>query len=432
MAENASNIYGTTFITTTAQIQSCYRSFPLSQTQRTAQLSSLQSIFNFYPYLDLINPPSTATHPDYIYRPQVPLDFMATFETLKTTPQIVSEFDLQLKIRDVLLSAQDGHLTYDPNCFNHLTLYQPFLFQPTPNSTTSYTILDTTRRAGSKDYDSFWARALNGSSASSFIGSEITHINNVPARGFMDSYGLLYASKSKDPSTRANVLLPSYKWTKRGVILKPGLFAVQTLMHGGNAEDVVYTVRRAGSLLNVSYAVPWAVVLGGGSIEKTKKMFESGEKYYRTYCSKKDGGVGESEEGGSVDSGDGNDNHKNDEGVDGSNSDSDASTSMMTGPEGSRTSDATDLINPSVEWQALHNAIPDPIPSDSSSFYQGSEGLKPLVNDAYQAFFMLSDNITGVWMLGSFNPTDSKKKDMGRFEWYKTMTTGVCIVYFSI
>ncbi|KAJ1565682.1 hypothetical protein HK405_011822, partial [Cladochytrium tenue] len=375
-------VYGaslTAAIVTGADVLGCYGSFTTTSSVMTSQVATLKKYFNLYPYLDIIK---SSSSPYFTSN----LDLFATLDAIASNPSITTEYDFQTQVQAAIASLNDAHSSYQSNCFLAAEIFQPFVIDAKYAAGSKPTIYIRASNADRTDLianpstssslstlmGSAWANTTNGN-PSQYIGYTVSKINGLDAVDYIQKFADYWSSFSHTPEARFNLFMPSAAWdshTSSYVLNDGSLYRMVTIPYNLDWYWDYELVSPAGQAVTLS-KVPWA------GFADTNSVISSGSYYYNDFCSLQSGKK--------------------------------AATAAKTArkmhvpttrlPVGLKLNASQALLAHETQFAAATSRLAT---KEGAAFSLS----KPLVSDEKDAFYLLDDGVTGVWVLSSFEPAD--------------------------
>ncbi|KAJ3097068.1 hypothetical protein HDU97_005301 [Phlyctochytrium planicorne] len=334
------------------------------------------------------------------------LDFIPLISTLDSLPNsgITTAFEFNTRILNLLASLNDNHMKYTPECYNGLfNFVQPWHVAATyPKDSPRPTLkLRGTHLKKSMQKDAFalWKDSLGGKNVLDFDGFEVVKVDGVDAVDHVQAYADKYSGYGKEPDSRFNNVLMFSYYSLGKYILKPGAYYSTTFLGSDAEPDRKYTLKSPdGKTFELS--VPW--------LAWNTAKFTSTDKL-RAKCE------GATNDDGGDDGGDGGDGN---DGGDASDAQIDSGSDlvdMIGGCEGLPSIDAAKVNSMVNSRLSIMQRRADPA--------SGFDINQPLYQDLHNAFYILKDGITGVWVLSTFT---IKGNVFDFYEsWVANVTTGL-------
>ncbi|KAJ3114945.1 hypothetical protein HDU96_001445 [Phlyctochytrium bullatum] len=397
----------------------CLNTVPITLQAMRAHVNELKRFFELYPFLDLASN-SEASGVSSLYPSKV--DLFASLDALLPTSSqspLPTAFRFHTQVAYLLNSLNDGHLTYTPTCFSKLRYFQPWRIAPLYSAGAA----EPTLRIDSVQFPTsvqqtvfpFWTRALGGRSPLDFVNYTVVAVDGMNAVAAVQAFTDKLSGFSRDPDSRFNYALMSLQYYDGTFNRVPGLFNVPFFLGSDINVTRSYTLRPPDGTggTDITVDVPWIVY--------NSDAFTSADDFRSRFCTKaaalgvvtgKAGGLGGvAATVGAIDD-DEEDQTGDDTGV------------GVPGPNRGR------ALPPSKLYQSIPSNIPAGIPAaalgvakapSALSFLRGSSAArqqaaassasggsfdlsKPLRSDPLNAFYMLDDGQTGVWVFSTLSP----------------------------
>ncbi|KAF9918672.1 hypothetical protein FBU30_011329 [Linnemannia zychae] len=228
----------------------CYNSIPFNNTNAATTLATMLTIYKDY-----------YVFTDDALTPELPSPFVsAPFDIIKELKKIghrkyTSDFKFHDDIRVAINSLNDGHATYNADCYHAFTFAQDLiLYAPVVYNTQAVHVYFDKRQRGYKD-------------------CTVNTINGEDALNFLRAYSRDVFGMSRDYNVRLNYLLGSqtYDKTKGQHILDPGYFAQRTTVPESSSID--YQLSCHNSTRPIFLHEEWHVLPATTSIFKDTTSF---------------------------------------------------------------------------------------------------------------------------------------------------------------
>ncbi|KAJ3205650.1 hypothetical protein HDU67_008721, partial [Dinochytrium kinnereticum] len=274
------------------------------------------------------------------------IDLFTGLDTIAANTTITQSFDFHTRILLLLNSLNDAHISYKPTCFSRaFTFYQPWDIAPVYGDG-------------------------RGGLRLRVVGTQA-----------IQAYADKYAGFSREPDSRFNRVLTRFEYFNGSYTKVSGSFSYTSFLGHNSPPNRTYLMTSPDGKRNVTVTVPWLAVSNGPSFVNTRE-------YHALYC-RQDGaiqGMGRGVEG-------------EDEG-----NDFLAVARRVGGPR--RLSEAAPEWTTAVLSSLRKNAavVRERLAGNVAATTMRFDLLKPVVSDSYNAFYLLDDGVTGVWVLSTFAP----------------------------
>ncbi|KAJ1552240.1 hypothetical protein HK405_012103, partial [Cladochytrium tenue] len=394
----ASGLSSTLAIVTGSDVLSCYNSFTIDSTTRQNQITYLKQYFNLYPYLDIAKSSSSPLFSSNV-------DLFATLDAIASNSSITTEYDFQTQVQAAITSLNDAHSSYYPSCFLSARLMQPFIIDAkftTGSAPTIYirdsfvngsNFLGGSTTSGATQFkaalNSAWSTATNGD-PSTYAGYTVSKINGMDAVAYIQKVADYWSGISHSPETRFNYYMPSTQWSSSASafnFVDGTLYRIVSIPYNMDWYWNYELTSPTGTTVTLSQ-VPWA-----GYVMATN-TFADAATYYSNNC-------------------------QSSSTTSGSASKLSAGNKLLSGSASAifeenglkfRTKPTTSHNGITLDADvalATHNKhlTAATLRLDAETKVAATFSLSnPLVGDGMSAFYMLDDGVTGIMVLGAFEP----------------------------
>ncbi|KAJ3214039.1 hypothetical protein HDU67_002133 [Dinochytrium kinnereticum] len=390
-ADPCSAIRGGGNVLTAASVFACYSSFPVSSASMTAQIDTLLSLAEVYPYTNIA---------------KSKIDIINELKRIQSDTTITSEFDLSTRISKAIIKLEDGHFTYSGTCYSVIQFFQPWVIaarytagSPKPTlylrdvitagSTISIdfkAVFPTLANTFSRQLLDTYTAVLGDNDPSLFIGYNIDAIDGMDPVTAVQQFADQYIGSSHTPETRFNFALAQTQYSKGLLQVKDGPFFTTGSSMADMAPVRNYTLRNPTTNEIFTVSAPWLGLFpASGSTPLTTNT------YRRAFCGGSTGTIAR------------------------------ASSSTFNG-------------NPysAIEYMAYlrgYKISEDVMATLRSAKKSVVKNAPPtaLVSDDFDAFYFLPATKTGVFTMPGFLPStpDGELTETLITSWLKTMATGL-------
>ncbi|TPX77968.1 hypothetical protein CcCBS67573_g00747 [Chytriomyces confervae] len=346
-------------VTTPAQVLSCYNSFPVTTSDKTAQINAVKGYFNQYPYKEIIKNASAPSYP-------MQIDLFAGLDAIVANPNIKTEFGMHTAITDLFDSLEDAHISYFNQCFQHASFVQPFSLTLVNGAVRVSRVLELTDATATSALFKTWQSGFQGRDPKSLVGAVVQKLNGENAIDFLQAYADKYLGVSHAPETRFNYALDSYEWSGGMLQARSGFGITRR-----PSEPIAYEFLLADGTTFQTSSLDWTALISATS----KSAFSSKSNYYQSKCV--------------------------------------AAAAVNSAP-------AKNEVKV-VKFREQRTASEKEV----GGFFKVNAIPGTLFKDDSNAFFMLPDGETGVWMMSSFAPNADQLTQAVIDTWYKNMALGL-------
>ncbi|KAI9327384.1 hypothetical protein BDR26DRAFT_875542 [Obelidium mucronatum] len=340
------NPIGGLFYNSVAAVEQCYNTFKASSQDRKMQVDALKSYLNFYPYNDIVKGVSAPYYP-------MQMDLFKELDAVTTNAGITTEYQLQNAIGAVLGKLKDGHVSYNPLCFQSFIYYQPFRLAAKYNDQDGAPEIyaQTLVKNPADPIWTYWNKTFSatGVSNTDFLGATVKSINGQNTVDFLQKFADDYSSAAHAPETRFNQLFPTYQWPNSN-----GYYTFAFPIQFAAREPIKYEFQLYNSTVTKTVTFDWA-----GFLATNPANYANAQTYYETEC-----------------------------------------IPQPPPPPPAGPADKARLVEPTpksmMELDEFVQPVAAGLAQDKTVVVSGSE------NGAF--LMMMSDNKTGVWMLSTFLP----------------------------
>ncbi|GJJ73483.1 hypothetical protein EMPS_05841 [Entomortierella parvispora] len=227
-----------------AAVKGCYEAQPFNADLAAKTLAAIEnSLGNFYAFVDQAKSGPTTVSGSPLQTAKV--DIMGQLAKIKAT-KWKNDYEFQMALTYLTLSANDGHLAYTNNCYRTATFSQPLsLYAPVVNGTQDVRVffVDTTVTKSGLPKD-----------PSSLLDCKVVTIDGQPALKAIQDFTDRTSAISKDPGVRLNDALASTSWYSDWST-SPGGFAKRWEVPAKSSMD--YTLQCGTKTQKLT--IPWAV-----------------------------------------------------------------------------------------------------------------------------------------------------------------------------
>ncbi|KAJ3114946.1 hypothetical protein HDU96_001446 [Phlyctochytrium bullatum] len=390
---------GTKKLTTWESVSACYKSFPITSTERRAHIQALQTYFEIYPYTDLL---ANATIPLFLST----LPIRTTLATLAHDATLTTLFAFQSRVRRFFLALRDAHASYTPTCFNAFRFSQPWHLGA---------VWEADGGVGVEIVGEVWEglagvwEGWRGLGEGRYVGWRVVEVDGVDVVRAIEAHASRFVGYSRSPSSRFNRALHSRLYTSGKWLDISGTFYETSFLDPSTPFNRTYLLRSKTGV-NVTVRVPWLAV-------NLRSGWGSSGEYFQRFCRVSEGLRRRGEEAGlEVRLEEGQMEVKREvreeEGM--------ASRDRyrpITAAVYAQAEALSQKIRPNALAEALFAQARNQTPTttadgvsrgDAPQRQQQTRVLpeltQPLVSDAWTAFYLLDDGRTGVWVFPTLAP----------------------------
>ncbi|KAJ3101254.1 hypothetical protein HDU97_001551 [Phlyctochytrium planicorne] len=389
-----------TFSTLT-DVYACLNSISVSPAEMTDTVSTVKKLLELYPFLDLSE---GATSPQTF---SSKVNVLSTLDTIASTTSISTAFEFHTRVIYLLNSLNDAHMKYTPTCFASLFRWvQPWHITATYPAGSSKPLLKIagTHLKQTQQTEAFalWSSALQGQSPLDYDGYTVVSIDGVDAVDAVQAFADKYSGYSREADSRFNKVLMFPVFKSGAFSNRAGGFYSTTFL-GSDEPPTRQYVLKSPSGSQVTLTVPW---IGSNLIK-----FSSRDTLQNFCTSAEDDDstvVDGSKNAGTVLSKRDFEDLEDDDNDDQLNAD-------------------VDYLQPLPTVDAL--AVGKMVKAASRKIFKSKQSTsgfninRPVSKDPNNAFYLLSDKKTGVWVLSTFSPTGNLRDIYD--SWVANVTSGL-------
>ncbi|KAF9410686.1 hypothetical protein BGZ94_001567 [Podila epigama] len=230
-------------------VKACFEAHKFRKDVAEKVLTSVENLIgNFYAFTDLARDPSLTNsskgNSSVFQTPAV--DLLKELAALRTR-KFKNDYEFQMAVTMLLLSVNDGHLSYKSNCYDTISFTQPLImYAPVVNGKQEVRVLYV---------DTDTKPKLPSNTPKNLLDCVVTTIDGRPALEAVQAFTDKYSALSKDPGVRLNDALGSVSWYESWGLF-PGGFANRWAVPEKDSIDYTF---KCGSAKPVKVKVPWRI-----------------------------------------------------------------------------------------------------------------------------------------------------------------------------
>ncbi|KAJ3203428.1 hypothetical protein HDU67_010191, partial [Dinochytrium kinnereticum] len=356
------------------------KTFPASTAFKTAHVEQLKTIFDIYPFTDLAMGPFTKPYPLF----QTRINIKSELDSLATNLRVSTEFEFYSRIRLLIASLQDGHMTYNPTCISPFTFRQPWHFAAVyPDAGSRRPVVRVVEEL--EGWVEVWEGTLGGRSPKDFVGWNVVSVDGVDAVTAIQNHADKLSGISRDPNTRFNNVLYGTQYINGQWTPIPGSFYSTDFLGHDASPSRTYVLAPPTGGPPVTITVPWIAYM-------PEQTFTSAAEYKQKFCEGPPPATARTS----------------------SSSlrvlQPDGATILVSQPNGlsrvmERVESGTELTRPLPDLTEAYRIAEDVLEGVLKGGGDARLDLgKPIVGDAHCAFYMLEDGETGVFVFPTVMP----------------------------
>ncbi|KAF9916166.1 hypothetical protein BX616_004470 [Lobosporangium transversale] len=251
-------------------VKGCFESHPYRPDVAERSLRSVERMLsNFYAFVEQAKQDPVKVPGGSIFKSK-PVDILGELARIRRKKDWKSDYEFQNAIAYLLLSVNDGHLSYTNYCYRTAVFRQPIsLYAPVVNGKQSVRVFHVNTEFSSKGLPK---------DPASLTECEVLTINGKPAMQYVQEFTDRTSGISKDPGVRLNDAFASTSWVGDRWAISPGGFAYRWELPEKSSVD--YTLKCPKNQ-TLKLTVPWDI--------RASDMFEidyskNQKAYWRYQC----------------------------------------------------------------------------------------------------------------------------------------------------
>ncbi|KAJ3111847.1 hypothetical protein HDU96_005299 [Phlyctochytrium bullatum] len=259
-------------VVTLPEVYNCYKSFPADANYKNQHVANVKKFLAQYPFIDLNRGPVSNNPNLKLFSMSV--DVMGELDRIAATA--ANDFELHARITLLILSLNDGHLTYTSNCFTQFFFSQPWVLAPVYGASGRPSIRITQEVTQGSWYQPYEAAFPAGKKPADYVGWTVRSIDGMDAVDAILAFGNRLSGFAREPDTQFNFIVPAVSYSDGNWAVNQGSFGnTQFLGYDASPTRQYVLVDPANAANIVTINVPWI---------SFKPEFTDGEDYKKRYC----------------------------------------------------------------------------------------------------------------------------------------------------